>query len=157
MATIFQFNKPQSRIELLEKIEELKRENAKLTADKQAHANLVDSLSNRINNQLVRDYQRDQEAWQHRCDVLNKDIEGFCQDIDTMQEQIEELRQDIDTKDQQIEALLTDNQQLGLNAQVRVHELERDLEIAKQVAEYWKASAEAQQILTSIYKTLSSL
>lgn len=53
--------------------------------------------------------------------------------------------------------LLAEDQQLGLDAQVRVHELERDLEIAKQVAEYWKASAEAQQILTSIYKTLSSL
>lgn len=97
------------------------------------------------------------DARQRKCNVFEKDIEGLCQDIDTMQEQIEELHQDIDIKDQQIEDLLMENHQFGLDARVRVHELERDLETAKQVAEYWKASAEAQQILTSIYKTLSSL
>ena len=78
-----------------------------------------------------------------KIDFLNKDVEGLCQDIDT--------------KDQQIDALLTENHQFGLDARVHAHELENDLEIAKQVAEYWKLQAEANQNLASIYKKLTTL
>lgn len=78
-----------------------------------------------------------------KIDVLNKDIAGLCQDIDTMQEQLEELR--------------TENIQFGLDARVHAYELEKNLETAKQMAEYWKLQAESNQILASIYKKMSSI
>ena len=100
--------------DLLAKNEELKREYVSL--ENQYHK------LRKYNNELVRGYQRDQDAWQEKYD-----------------------------------ALLAENHELGLNAQVRVHDLENDLETAKQVAEYWKLQAEANQILASIYKKLSSI
>jgi len=68
-----------------------------------------------------------------------------------------EAENDQESWQEKYEDLLAENHELGLNAQVRVHDLENDLETAKQVAEYWKLQAEANQILASIYKKMSSI
>ena len=156
MAIIFQFKEAQSRIELLEKIEELKREIAKLTADKQAHANLVDSLSKRIHD-------LDDAYFSKSKDLLDLSVEYVTLDSKYRDlrkynnKLVTDYQHDQDAWQQKYDALLAENHQLGLDAEVRVHDLERDLETAKQVAEYWKLQAEANQILASIYKKMSSI
>lgn len=156
MSTIFQFNKPQSRTQLLEKIEELKRENAKLTADKQDHDKLVRSLSKRI-------LDLDDACFNKSKDLLDLSgeyvsLESTYQDLRKYNnELVRGYQRDQDAWQEKYDALLAENHELGLNAQVRVHDLENDLETAKQVAEYWKLQAEANQILASIYKKMSSI
>lgn len=156
MATIFQFNKPQSRTQLLEKIGELKRENAKLTADKQDHVNLVRSMSKRIHD-------LDDAYFNKSKDILDLSVEHVALELKYQElrkynnELVQGYQRDQEAWQEKYDDLLAENHELGLNAQVRVHDLENDLETAKQVAEYWKLQAEANQILASIYKKMSSI